>query len=72
MDDQRREFKEKVIDIWREKAIQYKHEYHVKKELIERLEKEVVVAKDRYIRAYEHLRKCLDSYDKEYGMKETD
>jgi len=40
--------------------------------LIEKLEKEVVVAKNRYIRAYEHLTRCLDSYDKEYGTKETD
>ena len=72
MDNERKQYKERIIDAYREKAIEYKQEYYTKKDLIEKLEKEVVVAKNRYIRAYEHLTRCLDSYDKEYGTKETD
>ena len=71
MYDEKR-MKENIIDCYREKVIQYEYEIEAKEKSIERLKSELQLTKTRYNRAKNHLKRCLDNYDKEYGTKETD
>nr|DAE82537.1 MAG TPA: hypothetical protein [Caudoviricetes sp.] len=71
MYDEKR-MKENIIDCYREKVIQYEYEIEAKEKYIELLKSELQLAKIRCNKAKDHLKRCLDSYDKEYGTKETD